>query len=207
MNGHLTEDRLNGYLDGALAPGARSEVERHLDGCARCRDETARLRTLLAAAAALPRSIEPPRDLWAAIAARINQPVRLSVRPSVPRLWLAAAAVALIVASSAVTYFFASRQLRLPETNRPAESWAVVEADYRRAAHELRQALAARRASLAPRTVAVVEENLRVIDGAIGEARAALARDPASPELAELLAAAYEQQLELLRWAARLAAS
>jgi hypothetical protein len=72
MTPHLTEDQLNGFADGSLDDAARREVEAHLAACASCRDEAAALRDLLAAARALPRTIEPERELWGAIAARIR---------------------------------------------------------------------------------------------------------------------------------------
>ena len=72
MTTHLTEDLLNGFVDGALEAGARREVESHLAGCASCRAEAAELRALLASARELPRAIEPERDLWAGIETRIR---------------------------------------------------------------------------------------------------------------------------------------
>jgi len=52
---------------------------------------------------------------------------------------------------------------------------------------------------LDPATVAVVDENLRVIDAAIAAARAALDQDPASALLSQRLAGAYDMKLDLLR--------
>ncbi len=46
--------------------------------------------------------------------------------------------------------------------------------------------------------MAVVEANLQVIDRAIAESRAALAADPASGELARMLADAYNAKLGVL---------
>jgi hypothetical protein len=72
MTTHLTEDLLNGFVDGALEAGARREVESHLAGCASCRAEVAELQALLAATRDLPRAIEPERDLWPQIEGRIR---------------------------------------------------------------------------------------------------------------------------------------
>ena len=63
-----------------------------------------------------------------------------------------------------------------------------------------------RRSALDPRTVAVLEENLALIDRAIAESRAALAADPASRFLATQFARAYTSKLTLLRDAATLPA-
>lgn len=63
-----------------------------------------------------------------------------------------------------------------------------------------------RRDQLDPRTVAVLEANLALIDRAIAESRAALEADPASRFLAAQVARAYQSKLTLLRGAARLPA-
>jgi hypothetical protein len=61
-----------------------------------------------------------------------------------------------------------------------------------------------RRAQLDTGTVGVLERNLNIIDQAIRESRAALARDPASAFLNEQLNNVLEQKVELLRAAALL---
>jgi anti-sigma factor RsiW len=69
-------DRIDPYADGLLEPPAAAEFERHLEGCADCRAELALLRRVQVAARELPRGIEPSRDLWAGIAARIAEAPR-----------------------------------------------------------------------------------------------------------------------------------
>lgn len=61
-----------------------------------------------------------------------------------------------------------------------------------------------RRNELDTATVAVLEKNLKLIDQAISESKAALAADPASAFLAGRLNHAYDTKLELLRSAATL---
>jgi hypothetical protein len=68
----------------------------------------------------------------------------------------------------------------------------------------LRQLVQTRRAQMNPRTAAIIEKNLRVIDAAIAESKAALAKDPANGFLAEQLDATLNTKLELLRTAAML---
>ena len=87
------------------------------------------------------------------------------------------------------------------------EGWGAVQADFDRATNELGVILAAERGRLRPETVAVLERNLAVIDAAIAESRAALARDPANAELRRLFAAASRQKVDLLQWVTRVAAS
>lgn len=71
---------------------------------------------------------------------------------------------------------------------------------------QLRGVLRERSEQLDPRTVAILESSIATIDSAIAEARAALARDPASPFLAERLDKTLEKKLGLLRTAALLPA-
>jgi Putative zinc-finger len=64
-----------------------------------------------------------------------------------------------------------------------------------------------RRAQLDSSTVAIIERNLQIIDSAIAQSRAALARDPASHMLDQQLTHALDKKVELLRTAAMLPAS
>jgi len=63
----------------------------------------------------------------------------------------------------------------------------------------LQTVIAARRKDLDPATVAVIEENLKVIDAALKRSREALARDPASGLLTDQLNSVLEKKVELLR--------
>ena len=196
------EATLNEYVDGTLAARARATVEAHLAGCAGCREAVAELRRLVGEAQGLPRSIEPERSLWTAIDARIVQRATYNVRQAFWRGALAAAAVLVI----ALAVYRLLPPFAAPY--RPAgQGWAAVQADFDRATNELSLILAAQRGRLRPETVALVERNLAIIDAAIAESRAALARDPANAELQHLWAAAARQKVELLRWATRVAAS
>ena len=56
-----------------------------------------------------------------------------------------------------------------------------------------------RRESLDPKTVAIIEKNLKIIDKAITESRAALAKDPKSPLLSNQLDNVLGSKIELLR--------
>jgi anti-sigma-K factor RskA len=69
---HMHED-VGAYLLGALDESERAAFERHLAGCAECRDEVERLRP---AVDALPRSVEPlaaPRGLKAAVMQAVEE--------------------------------------------------------------------------------------------------------------------------------------
>ena len=100
--------RLDDCLDGVLAAVDARSVEAHLASCAACREAERKMRQLLAYAAALPRSVAPPRDLWPDIERAIarerlaglfgwgpslgSQPRRRSSSPSPRVLWRGAGA-------------------------------------------------------------------------------------------------------------------
>ena len=64
-----------------------------------------------------------------------------------------------------------------------------------------------RKTQLDPSTVAVIEKNLQIIDAAIEQSKAALAKDPASMLLSQQLSHALDKKVELLRTAAMLPVS
>jgi len=193
------ETQLNEYVDGTLAAEARALVEAHLAGCAGCRAAVVELRALVAGAADLPKRIEPARDLWTGIAARVG---KREVRNG-KRWWRTA-----LAAAATLVIGFAVYRLLPPFAAhyRPVgEGWRAVEAQYEQASDELTRALATERDRLAPATVALLERNLAAIDAALRESRDALARDPENVELRGLVASAAREKVELLRWATRVA--
>jgi len=85
-----------------------------------------------------------------------------------------------------------------PVSNEPAAE------TYSREIDHLRTVFARNRGQLDPRTTAIIEANLKVIDEAIAQSKAALAQDPASRFLNKQLNSALDKKLELLRTAALL---
>ncbi len=199
---HLTEEQLNDLADGTLTGAALEEAQAHTRTCAECRAQVESIRVLLQRVSALPQEIRPERDLRADIWAQADRKTLWSWRYQ-----LAAAAVILI----AVTAVFTATLLRNGETPvnivehtgaRPVD-FVSLEPQYREQVNELQDALREQRDQLSPETVRILEENLRIIDTAIQEARAALARDPQSAALGEMWRSAYQRKLDLLKQAAR----
>lgn len=222
-------DRLSEYLDGELSPGERADVDAHLRGCAGCRETLADLRSLVARAASLPVQ-EPQADLWPGILHEIEADAAPGVVPIAPRRrrafsfslpQLAAAAVLLMTVSGGSVWLALGARMsantrggqpfaadvpanpaaRVVSNDSPAASAAGMQATL----EELERALAENRRQLDPVTIAVLESNLRIIDAAIAEARAALQRDPANPYLSEHLGNTIEKKIEVLRRAASIA--
>lgn len=211
-------DRLDDYVDGELSEAEFQEVELHLGTCAACRDEERRLRAVLAHAAALPREATPARDLWPEIADAITHRPRLVWLPRRPALVPLGIAAALLIAAVSAAVLVrrqpgpALSTASAPVTVQPAALTGdpphllEAEREYDRATSELLAALNARRDSLSPATVAMVEENLRTIDQALAQIRAALRQDPTSPELNHLLTSTHQKKLEVLQQVIRLGA-
>ncbi|MDQ3698153.1 MAG: zf-HC2 domain-containing protein [Gemmatimonadota bacterium] len=265
------------YLEGTLDGGARATVELHVASCAACAALAADLEAIRRQAAALA-TLAPTRDLWAGIEDRIQAPVVAleeargvgsggvpRARGRLPWWGLAAAAAALVVASSGVTYRIAvthaerqaAEQYAQAQQDRslgpaPADALATerqapdavvatsadsgadpgkeselaqssdagpgaptrlassrqapVVGTHDREIAQLRAAVAQRRAELDTTTISVIEENLRVIDRAIAQSRAALTRDPGSGFLNQQINEMLDKKVELLRTAAMLPA-
>ena len=109
---------LSAWFEGDLGIAERRAVELHLRSCLRCAKIVRDIEAIRGDAASLP-PLEPSRDLWASIAARIDTPViELPSRQAAPaaprrRTWqLAAAAVLLMAVSSGVTYVLATGDQR-----------------------------------------------------------------------------------------------
>jgi hypothetical protein len=203
---HLTEIQSNDFIDEALSPSELEAVQQHLAGCAACRAEIEALRALVQRVGGLPSAIEPQRDLRPHIWAQADRKTLWNWRYP-----LAAAATLLIAVSSLFTVLvMRDRQ----DAARPVAIGQPVTIDlvsmerrYSAEVEDLQRALQQNRDRLAPETVRIMEENLRIIDSAIQEARNALANDPQSAMLGELLRSAYQRKLDLLKQAARSSAS
>jgi hypothetical protein len=166
---------------------------------------------LLAKAAELPKEIAPPRDLWPAIAARLTStPQRAGFRM---RGWPAALAAGFLVAS--VSALLTWGLMREPHpavaTNLPTRGATTVAAitpvQYGPNSalgtaelvtrDQLLVQFRQRLDELSPQTRAAVVQNLAIIQRAADEIDTALAQDPASGLLNELLLGAYNPELQL----------
>ena len=215
-------DRLSEYLDDELPPRERAQLESHLDGCAECAATLAELRRVVARAHALE-STGPAADLWPGIAARIGAAPaerrtggRADGRFTFSLPQLLAAGIALMVLSGGSVWLLHPGSAATPvasvSTQPPADtglgtpvSWQRRAAPrYDAAVADLERVLAEGRGRLDTTTVRVLEQNLRVIDQAIEQARRAVAADSANAYLNSHLAETMRQKLDLLRQAASL---
>ncbi|HUP19786.1 MAG TPA: zf-HC2 domain-containing protein, partial [Gemmatimonadota bacterium] len=71
--------RLDDWAAGRLADDEAGRVAAHLEGCGPCRAEARPALALAEATSALPRSVDPARDLWPEIAAALDGPAERPV--------------------------------------------------------------------------------------------------------------------------------
>ncbi len=91
---HLTEETLHEYLDNALAPAIRADVDAHLAVCANCIAELTDLRQLFAQIESLP-LVALERDLAPAVVMQIG--AKLSVPRPVQWALVAQGLVAVVI--------------------------------------------------------------------------------------------------------------
>lgn len=209
MSGHIEEADLHLHYDDDLPAADRWRVEEHLSTCRDCAQEYERIRQIAQRVAALPPSLEPEVDLWSGIAERIGAGDELGRRRAAAQRrmrtvgWIAAVAAALLVGVGLGRLLPGEVETVAPVAQLPAASAALLasyeQPEYDEAVAELEMLLETMRDELEPETVAVVEENLAIIDTAIAEARAALMEDPVNEQLHMHLADTMQRKLRLLR--------
>ena len=166
---------------------------------------------LLAKAAELPKDVEPPHDLWPGIAARLGE----APRTSEPRgfRWPMALAAGFLVAS--VSALLTWSLVRAPDPASLPPQVAVtgpqvadiVPVSYGPNSGLTAQELVARDelvvrfretfATLRPETRDAIVKNLAIMQTAADQIDAALAKDPASGMLKNMLVGTYKQELQL----------
>ena len=231
MTCHEYDALLARDLEGDLSPEERASADAHLMACGRCTALRAELIEIAVAARELP-PMSPSRDLWDGISARIEAPV-IALGATTERamarrrsMRFIAAAAALVFATAGTTYLITraaydtgQRRLAGGESTLPADApasggtvsptlvsdvRASSDAAFDREVVQLRALLEQRRPDLDSATVALLERNLHIIDQAIAESRAALAKDPGSALLNRQLHNALGRKVQVLRTAALL---
>lgn len=224
MTCERVDEVLADFLEGDLDEARQRQVEAHVAGCVRCTALVRDLHRIRQEAASLP-ALAPSRDLWDDIATRIETPVvalEAARRPQ-PSRWRAwrtgLAAAGLVAVTAGITYSVARRPAggdapSLAADDAPPAGVALAASrprvpatvTYDREIAQLRSVLELRRQDLDSATVAVVENSLALIDRAIADARAALARDSSNLFLTDQLNRALDKKLGLLRTVALLPA-
>lgn len=192
--------------------GEGEAVRAHIEGCATCAEARQSLADLRDRVAGLPRSVEPRRDLWPEIEARIAS--GNVVRARFGRRALMAAAAAVLLVSSILTAYLVGRHQAVSAVLEPTPAAATASDvllasfaelgvhDYQATRQQLLDVIEQRKGELSPATMEVVLANLRLIDDAMAEIAAALGEDPGNELLRKRLVATYRRQINLLETAA-----
>jgi hypothetical protein len=205
------EVQIGDYVDGTLDETQRASVESHLGTCASCRALVADFSMIRATSRTLEDHVPPP-DMWR----RISAAIAAEPKPLLGfgdghwwRVFAPAAAMAILVVGLAWT---AGRLTplateRMARVTSGAESEPVsLVAEYRRAEQDLSNTIegleriaADHPPALDMETADVLKANLTVLDGAIGESRAALQNEPENDVAQQSLFEALRNKVALLQ--------
>jgi Putative zinc-finger len=209
MTCNEVRDRLSLLVDGEVPETERAAIEQHLAGCSACRDLRQDLERVQRTAASLG-PINPPDHIWLQVAGqmRLEQPasrlpLRRSARPSALRQWIGIAA-ALVLTTIASYYFVRGTP---PPGNAPvtasvetiAEELDLAMQHYEKAITELETLAKSDPDALDPVMAATLSQNVRTINGAIEESRAALKQNPGSEPARESLFEALRRKVGVLQ--------
>lgn len=223
-------EMLSDHVDGLLDEAATRELLEHLAGCPDCRAAEEDLRAIVATAhAASP--LEPARDLWPLIEARLDSDAAASTRGPDPvtRLrrsgptrrfsfsmpQLAAAAVVLMTVSGTTVWLLrGAGEVPVIASGTIVQNAGGDDRAIRTVAskpppvftadvEDLELALERNSGDLDPATVEVIQRSLGAIDRAIADARAALDADPGNPYLHRQLDNTMRKKIDILERATR----
>lgn len=212
---HPTEEERQTRADGTLRPDRAHAVDLHLRDCDACAADVARLALLMTRTRETPSRSDDLDDLWPSIRARIEERKLAPITPSgrdvaftarrpSPKIWISA--IGALAAVAVITIAVVGSRSTLTTSDEQSGGTPlplIAAADSTQAYEEEARALLARlevqRAVMRPEAAQLIERDLRTIDAAIAELKAALANDPNNPALRQLLASSYRQKVELLK--------
>jgi len=203
--------RLSLLLDGDVPEAERATIEQHLAGCAECRGVRHDLELVRRAAATLG-TIDPPDHIWLQVAGQVRLerpasrlPLRRSARPSALGQWMGIAAALLLM--TIASYYFVRGTAPAAPGNAPtiatvetiAEELDLAMQHYEKAITELQTLAESDPDALDPVMAATLSQNVRTINIAIEESRAALKQNPGSEPARESLFEALRRKVGVLQ--------
>lgn len=210
MSCQAYESQIGDYVDGTMDDAQRASFESHLTTCAACQAVVADFTVIRAASLSLEPQLPPPH-VWRRLSGAIEaEPKPLLGFGGTPwwRAFAPAAAMAVLVAALSWT----AAQLtvapgerlasRTPAT--PSEPVSIL-AEYQVAERHLTttieglERIATDRTALDMETADVLKANLMLLDGAIGESREALKKEPENDVAQESLFEALRNKVALLQ--------
>lgn len=196
-------DRLSDYIDDTLSAAEREELDTHLAECKDCRTLVSELRSVRREARALP-PVEPPEQVWRAIAERVGTAKVSAGRRSSFHTALAAAAA--LVLGVSLWIAIAPRDPGVVDRQDPealadmvTDELRAAEAHYDNAITGLEQIIAQNEGSLPSNLNQTITESLDLIEQTIDESRNAMATTPESSVARESLLDAFRRKVSLLQ--------
>ncbi len=209
MNEDRYRAKLGDYVDGSMSGSEQQSLEAHLETCQSCRAMAADLLEIKSTAGSLER-VTPPGDVWKRIADSIRaetgapqaSPWQSGLAKNAwSHRWALAATAIILIGTLAIM-----NQLDFFPSEPPEGSveWVAAElraADehYQNAIQALEKIVAKDQSTLDPEVMAVLRENLMVIEDAIGESRTAARQQPESMVAGDSLLTALRRKLSLLQ--------
>jgi anti-sigma factor RsiW len=207
----VTDAELGDHLDRRLSLDESRRLDRHLNKCDSCRGTYEDLVAVRSFVDRLPTSIEPPRDLWPELSARLSSGPQSGRRRFRLASWfMLSAAAAVLVVIGAKEQFSRVPSGSDPAENAVAESRpaaddnlqleiARAEQAYVDAAGDFLAQLDASQAGLPQSARDILQGNLVIAEEAISEIKSAWRQQPNDMVLARKLLAAHEKRVDLLQ--------
>ena len=206
------EAQIGEYVDGAMDEADRASFESHLSTCASCRAVVADFTVIRAASLSLEPRVPPPH-VWHKVSAAIDAEPKpfFAMGGTWWRAFAPVAAMAILVSSLTWT---AAQLTMAPRTTTETQPTSVagtpsepvsIEAQYQLAERDLTntieglERIADDRSALDMETADVLKANMTVLDGAIGESREALKKEPENDVAQESLFEALRNKVALLQ--------
>lgn len=209
MNEDRYKELLGDYVDGTLKEPDRRLFESHLAGCESCRTLARDLLAIKKAASSLPK-LSPPENLWKKIEDTLKAQQRQASRAhfsTASSRWAMAASVFFLIGTLGLLLWW-DRGPSKPAADDPAALAGYVaseleqaEGHYVNAISGLEQILdkESEDEPLDPVVMEVLNDNLDLIEQAIGESRAAALEDPDDETARESFLSALKNKLSLLQ--------
>jgi hypothetical protein len=186
------------FHDEMLDPIHTLEMEKHIKECEECSRINVRYKKFLGEFSNLPDSIEPEKDLWDGIKKSISDNnIRHINRFRIGRIRFLS-----IAASFAVMILFSAIMVLYGRNNdadaKTLKQFDAASKEYVKAREELMTALHSKEGVLIHETIEVIENNLIIMDQAIGEIKLAIRKEPRNQSLVLMLADTYHKETDLL---------
>jgi hypothetical protein len=183
------------YKDQLVIAEVSLAMDNHIDHCSDCSALNRKYEDFLNRFSSLPQSIEPENDLWPEIKKKITQVKYKSINSRIRFAAIAASFVLVITFSLTmvfVNYNNSSKEAKIINQFNEASK------EYNLARIQLVKALHAKEGILKKETIDIIENNLIIIDQAIGEIKVAIKKEPENQSLVIMLADTYHKETDML---------